>query len=329
MKRFFYVCLILLSFSFGKGEEAFAQTNLVPNPSFEVYDTCPGLGVRGIENAIPWLNPSTMGGSPDYMNVCAISTPDFYVPSNSWGFEYAHSGVAYAGLVAYAVDIQYQTPIREYIQVKLSDTLMVGKNYCVSFYVSLADNSTNHAAYKQVAITEMGLYFSNNSITANNWLPLPYTPQVNSPANVYLNDTANWVQITGTYSALGGEKYITIGNFKGNNTDTITIINTIYSPYAYYYVDDVSVVDCTVGVDELTDDEQISIYPNPSQGIFEVKSEKYKIQSIEVFNVLGEKIYKEELKDVTATINLQAPPGVYFMQVQTEKGILRKKFVKE
>ena len=73
----------------------------------------------------------------------------------------------------------------------------------------------------------------------------------------------------------------------------------------------------------------MSIYPNPSQGIFEVKSEKYKIQSIEVFNVLGEKIYNEEIKDITATINLQAPPGVYFMQVHTEKGILRKKFVKE
>ncbi len=305
------------------------RQNLVPNPSFENFDTLPcSANWGGGGCPINWNTPSQ--GSPDYFNHYSNQLPYYGVPLNSIGFQYAKSGVAYAGIFAYEVDIQSQLPAREYLQVELIDTLIAAKKYCVSFYVSLADNTTNHDAIKLIAISEMGIYFSNNVVTANNWLPLPYTPQVKSDSGVYLSDTVNWMQITGTYTAVGGERFITIGNFKGNNTDTVTIVNNIYSPTAYYYIDDVSVIKCNVGVDEITDDIKVSIFPNPSNGMFEVKSEKYKIQRVEVFNVLGEKIYNEEIKNITtATVNLQAPPGVYFVQVQTEEGVMRKKVVKE
>ena len=321
MKRFFYVCLILLSFR--KGEEAFSQTNLVPNPSFETYTTCPYQGSQ-INYAFPWYSPT--GGSPDYFNGCdgsAISS--FGVPLNWPGYQYAKTGMAYVGIYCYDWNGSYPD-LKEYLQVKLTDSLIANRKYCVSFYVNLA--KPHGPAYNVVAITKIGMFISDTAVSDTTTYTLPYTAQIQSPAGVFFNDTVNWTEISGTYTAHGGEKYITIGNFN-SHTDTLGVVHVNNYSASYYFIDDVSVVDCTVGVDELTDDMQVSIYPNPSQGIFEVKSEKYKIQSIEVFNVLGEKIYNEEIKDITATINLQAPPGVYFMQVQTEEEIIRKKFIKQ
>ena len=304
----------------GVGGGAIAQTNLVPNWSFETDSLCPN-SVSEINYAPPW---HTAGQSPDYFNGC-VSASSFNVgiPYNLCGYQYARTGVAYAGMYFYSAVTGSEG--EEYLQVKLTDSLIQNRKYCVSFYVNLA--KPTFQSYNFVAITEIGMYISDTAVFAYQD-PLPYVPQIQSPVGVFFNDTVNWTEISGTYLAHGGEKYITIGNFN-SHTDTLGIEHVNNYSASYYFIDDVSIVDCTVGIDKITEDMQVSIYPNPSQGIFEVKSEKYKIQSIEVFNVLGEKIYNEEIKDITATINLQAPPGVYFMQVQTEKGMLRKKLVKE
>ena len=64
-----------------------AQLNLVPNPSFEIYDTCPYddfnppySGVNAICRAIPWFqhnspNPYNCGGSTDFYHECGSSVP--------------------------------------------------------------------------------------------------------------------------------------------------------------------------------------------------------------------------------------------------------------
>jgi hypothetical protein len=67
-----------------------------------------------------------------------------------------------------------------------------------------------------------------------------YTPQIES--NTLLSDTANWIRISGLFLSQGNEQYITIGNFRDNSTtDTIRVHNNNSYPYAYYYIDDVSV----------------------------------------------------------------------------------------
>jgi hypothetical protein len=73
--------------------------------------------------------------------------------------------------------------------------------------------------------------------------------------------------------------------------------------------------------------ESISVYPNPSSGIFsfEVKSEKLKVKSIEVYNVLGQSILKETLRsaqdDNLIDLSLQ-PNGIYLYRVIAEDGSL-------
>jgi hypothetical protein len=206
-----------------------AQINLVPNSSFEVYSICPTSSGQ-INYAIPWQGNPT-GTTTDYFNSCSSSMG---IPNHgSDGFQYAHTGNAYSAIWVYdGVGMDY----REYLQTQLIDSLKPNICYKVSFFINLYNGS-------QYATNNMACHFSNiliSSTGTGNVLSL--SSQITSLNNFIINDTLNWVNISGIYSATGGEKYITIGNFYNNaNTDTI-ITNYGTNPSAYYYIDDVSVI---------------------------------------------------------------------------------------
>jgi hypothetical protein len=154
---------------------------------------------------------------------------------------------------------------REYVGGELSDTLKQGHEYCVSFYVSVAEE------FKYV-VDGIGLYLSVDSavdytINTN----LSFVPQIENPSGNIIYDTLNWVQISGTYIANGGEKYLTIGNFKDDaNTmiDSVNLSVPLGAHEAYFFIDDVSVIDCTVGINEVNDNKDIGrLYPNPANTV--------------------------------------------------------------
>lgn len=58
-----------------------------------------------------------------------------------------------------------------------------------------------------------------------------------------ITDTTGWTKIQGAFTANGTEQFITIGNFYSNaNTHTVTFNASASKPYAYYYVEDVSII---------------------------------------------------------------------------------------
>ena len=59
-----------------------------------------------------------------------------------------------------------------------------------------------------------------------------------------LTDTKAWMQISGVFTAKGGERFMTIGNFyPASQSNVIDLDSLTYLlPGAYYYIDDVSVV---------------------------------------------------------------------------------------
>ncbi|MEI6853347.1 MAG: T9SS type A sorting domain-containing protein [Bacteroidota bacterium] len=215
---------------------AFSQINLVDNPSFEILISCPA-GTDQIGLAVGWNTPiNGGGGNPDLYNVCCSNPSVCGVPLQSLfnTFQFPHSGNGYAGLDA--MHSTWPNNFREYIQRKLSFKLSNGHNYCVTFYASLSNQSN---AY----IKTLGAFFDNGSISA----PAPHGLAIVSP-QVYnnvqsLNDTLNWMKIEGSFDATGNEEYITIGNFFSDSNSGVGIIGTPSSWYAYYYIDDVSVID--------------------------------------------------------------------------------------
>ena len=160
------------------------------------------------------------------------------VPYNLFGYQYARSGVGYVGIHCFFGDA---SPHREYVQAPLLQALEIGKKYCVSFFVSLSNRS-------EFAVSNIGMHFSKGSLTTptSYKLLLNVTPQIENSSGSILNDTANWVKISGILTASDEYDHITIGNFHDNANTNYIIFNSApeypYINFSYYYIDDVSVV---------------------------------------------------------------------------------------
>lgn len=207
--------------------------NLVPNYSFELYDTCP-FSSGQIYYSSPWIDPTN--SSSDYFNSC--NTMGLSVPSNFIGSQFAKDGSAYAGFIAYVKPNGSNN--REYIQTRLTQKLLNNRCYELSFYVSIGD-------FNQFGVNTLSAHFSDTSIYLNScfWCPLPYTPQVvfTSTTN-YIGDKNNWTKLTSTYLANGGEEFLTIGNFMyDSNTVATTISPYTLADFSYYYIDSISVIE--------------------------------------------------------------------------------------
>lgn len=203
--------------------------NLVPNPSFESFTSCP-TNFSQINLAAPWDTPTT--GTSDYLNACApVAFPSLNVPQNQQGFQSALTGSGYAGLIPYSAAPNY----REYIQAPLSSPLAPGTPYLVQFHVSLADSSL-------YAIDRLGAYLAVGAVgPVPNFAPLAVTPQVESPANVPLGNFTGWTLISGKVVASGGEDHIVIGSFRNDASTALVPGPGQWPGGSYYYVDDVSV----------------------------------------------------------------------------------------
>ena len=78
----------------------------------------------------------------------------------------------------------------------------------------------------------------------------------------------------------------------------------------------------------LAEDNPISLYPNPTNKDVNISSENI-INSIEVFNSFGQRIYQEKAKSKERTIDISFfSKGVYIIGVSTDMGYIRKKLIK-
>ena len=142
MKGFLPSIILLLSLC-----NAYAQ-NLVPNPSAECTtcnETCKGEllitgnKLAGYYNTDDWFMPTD--GSADYMNSCAntyyggANAPTSYVTFSIYKYLWSdivpRNGKGYLGLFTYAA-----ANYREYVSTELTQTLIPGNSYLVSFYVN-------------------------------------------------------------------------------------------------------------------------------------------------------------------------------------------------
>jgi gliding motility-associated-like protein len=245
MKKLF---TILLFYAFSG---VFGQ-NLVPNNSFETLSSCPTADGQ-LDKAIPWFNPNhyLSISMSDLMNECAQPFPTTLVdvPQNGWGYQYARTGLGYANIYSYSKSYPFDE--RDYISVQLINPLITNRKYYVGYYACLAAqdslwNSVYPNSGSAWAIDCMGLLFTDTAININNTLVIPAIPQIMSPPGYFLKDTLNWMLVSGLYTALGNEQYITIGNFKDNaSTNAIIISNTSITDAAGYFIDDVFVYDVT------------------------------------------------------------------------------------
>ena len=224
-----------------------AAQNLVVNPSFEITSSnCGNFGGEGFFTDLvgSWDNASNNAAgdscsSPDLFSACntilGINAPT-HMPYSVLGYQYSRTGTRHAGIITHEILSQY----REYIQGRTAQPLQAGQTYCVSMYVSRADDVP-------FATNNIGIRFTNTQFLRdpcpggnNSLIDLPPHLNYGCPALV---DTAGWVRLQWDYTAAGGEQWFVIGNFFNNaNTDIQTVGGGFLNPFAYYYIDDVSIV---------------------------------------------------------------------------------------
>jgi hypothetical protein len=155
-------------------------------------------------------------------------------------------------------------------------------------------------------------------------------PQIQNPSSVPLTDKSNWMLISDTLHAQGGEQYITIGNFLKDSLSDTLYLGQVTGGWkdAYYYIDDISVIDvATIGINQYEGSKmQVNIYPNPANNILYIETTEEQGE-IKIIDVLGNEIKSEKINkslqvDVSSFIN-----GVYFIEIKTSKGILTKKAI--
>ncbi len=85
------------------------------------------------------------------------------------------------------------------------------------------------------------------------------------------------------------------------------------------------------GVNELLNSEQITIYPNPSNGNLIIESKILKdVVELQITDGMGREIRNEKLifKNAKAEMNISGlQKGIYFLRITTEKGTVSKKFI--
>ena len=207
-------------------------TNLINNPSFEEYYSCPTFTAQLYKCKYWW------GYSTEYFNACATINSNVSVPYSGAGFQYAHTGDAYAGAGIYS-NANLWGDYREAIKTKLNDTLIVNKRYCTKLYISLAEYSYNSSSnINTLFLDSIGMLFTNDSIQ-DSTLPI-LSNGIRVQNDIFNIDTVSWSKISNTFIANGGEQYLTIGNFDNSIIWPSGAIGT-----TYVYVDDISVCECS------------------------------------------------------------------------------------
>lgn len=227
MKKKYFIILIATAFN------SFAQ-NLLQNYSFENISSCPtASGQFTLVNN--WINPSQAGTS-DLYSTCA--TGGLGLPNNVFFYQMPKTGNNIAGIWCYN---KFFNNSREYIQTQLTTPLVLNNIYIIKYYI----NKTNWAIY---AVNNLGALLSVNqvSITGTSNYLISNNNSLKKFNNQIITDTLNWIEISAVYKSLGGEQYLTIGNFENDiTTDTLNYCPTCSQPGAYYFIDDVSVENIT------------------------------------------------------------------------------------
>ncbi len=311
----------------------YGQINLVPNWSFEDTLKCVQGDNEFTYYVADWVCQGGGGGVAYFTSQC--DGFNVGVPKNECGFQYAHTGVSYAGIYTYLSDTcdypndtNYHN-FRNYIEAKLISPLTNGTKYYVTFYVSLGD-------VFDYACNDIGVYLSDSALkfdTVTESMVKDYlTPQIaNNPITNPLTDTLNWIKVTGTYIANGGEQYIIIGNFKNDATSHIQYVGhrTINGCGAYYFIDDVFVTtdSALAGEDKLkVESEKIKVYPNPASTMLNVEIQnKSEQDNFCLYNDFGQLVECTRMNNNFNTVSVSnLPAGLYYYRITDENGKLIK-----
>ena len=228
--------------------------NLVSNGSFVELDTCDFYGSLGnIRYVKDWhstfysqasSSPIDWHGSTDFFTNDCGNYSNGQVPKNVVGIQNPRLFKNYGGF--WHAGGGFPAGWREGIQNHLVTELDSGGEYCFQAFISLADS----ILWGNSAASRLDVIVTDTMYTVPTYGPdtnAERTFQITNPD--YFRDQVNWMRISGSFIANGGEQWLSITNLKhADSLDLFPLVPTPGTLLAYYYIDDVSLYPCNTPI---------------------------------------------------------------------------------
>ncbi|MFT7452903.1 MAG: hypothetical protein ACI9VN_003639, partial [Patescibacteria group bacterium] len=203
--------------------------NLVPNSGFEeLRRKLPSSDLDGsvaFRNSIDkWMSPTK--GTPDLSRLINAGSDQVDSP---------RTGKAMVAILTHNPESKRSDTYREYLQVKLEQPLVKGKEYYVEFW-------TKRSIHAKMTSNNMGLALSPAPSMHQDWRPLTDIHPIVNAEEIINPDQPEWIKISHTFKAANRERFLLIGNFYNNDNTTFGEVensNVELFPNAYYLIDDV------------------------------------------------------------------------------------------
>jgi hypothetical protein len=213
---------------------------------------------------------------------------------------------------------------REYLQVRLTSPMISGECYIVSFWASLGD-------FMESSSNKLSAYLSVSQVGTTGQQVISASPQLQSSG--YLTDVQEWQLIRDTICATANYEYLTIGNFY----DDANCINQpnpgasgLAGTYgAYYFIDDVSIIELNGTRVEENSLQAIKIYPNPATNILNIETSP--ATDISILDVSG-RIVPVKINSENGLYSVDIshlPQGLYLVKTIDNQGTNTQLFMKE
>ena len=109
-------------------------------------------------------------------------------------------------------------------------------------------------------------------------------------------------------------------------TTTITYTDTVTSCYATLLY---TIKNCSVGVQELSSNNNVQVYPNPAADVISVNIRKGAYNSFTIVNEAGQVMMQQPVAAMQTKVNVKSlPPGTYYLTLKGDTNTDTRKFVK-
>lgn len=194
-------------------------------------------------------------------------------------------------------------------------------------YFSPVDRADRWLITPKITLGAFGNYLSWKGLSHDPSFPDSYKVMISTTGTTVADFTDTLVIISNETPTWNSHEE-SLEDFDGQEV-YIAFVNTTFNGFKLY-LDSLKVRE----LDPLSvekEEIQLAVYPNPINDIINISTGNAVIQNIVIFNSFGQKVAEEKVnnsatKHSMSVANLES--GIYFISVQTAKGIVRKKVIK-